>query len=152
MCRRREKPTEVMRTEFTEESKKDILDIAIKVSKLSFCKKKQVGAVLMLEGEILTVGFNSMPNKKECCEDKHGNSLNEVIHSESDAIFSAINKGYSNLSDAALFTTLSPCIECAKIIWQSGLKSLYYTEKCHYFEEGINFLEKNGVTVEQVEL
>lgn len=104
------------------------MDIAERTALLSCCKRKQVGAILVSSDNltILSYGYNGtingLPND---CEDANNLTLPTVVHAEINAITKAAKLGYST-KDTTLFVTLSPCINCALAIIQSGIKQIYY--------------------------
>lgn len=124
-------------------------NIAIEISKLSYCQKKKVGCVIVKGDNILSFGYNGTP--KGCdnnCEDLDGKTKWNVIHAESNAILKAAKEGKS-LEDATMFITYSPCKECSKQILQSGIKNLYYLEE-YKDTEGLEFLSENGVNINKL--
>jgi len=102
------------------------LKIALNIAELSRCNRAKVGAILVKDKNIISYGYNGTPSGF-CneCEDKNNNTKSEVIHAETNAILKAGN--LSNGSD--LYITLSPCIECCKLIKQAGISHVYFIEK-----------------------
>lgn len=100
-------------------------DIAKAVAKLSRCNRAKVGAILVKDRNIVAYGYNGTPSGF-CneCEDQNGNTLSEVIHAETNAIL----KAGSEASGCDLFLTLSPCMECCKLIKQAGINHVYFLE------------------------
>jgi dCMP deaminase len=99
------------------------LNIAKEVAKLSRCGRAKVGAVIVKDKNIISYGYNGTPcGFCNNCEDKDGNTKNEVIHAEANAIL----KAGINAVGADLYLTLSPCIDCCKLIKQSGIKKVYF--------------------------
>ena len=129
---------------------------------LSYAKHKKVGAVIVRNDRILSIGYNGTPaNWDNCCEETvlwhKGKQLlspmlvtkPEVLHAETNAIAKLAASTESG-KDATLFIyPYSPCMECAKLIYQSGISEIYFTEK-YQNEDGLNFLKKAGVKVYQV--
>jgi dCMP deaminase len=128
---------------------KAYLRIASEWSKLSYCKRKQVGAIIVKERMIISDGYNGTPSGFEnCCEDEHDKTKWYVLHAEANAILK-VARSTQSCNGATLYITLSPCKECSKLIHQSGIKRVVYHQ--HYKDtEGIDFLKKAGVEVAQV--
>ena len=125
------------------------LRIASEWSKLSYCKRKQVGAIIVRDRMIISDGYNGTPSGFEnCCEDKEGLTKWYVLHAEANAI-SKVARSTQTCENATLYITLSPCKECSKLIHQSGIKRVVYQNGYHD-NTGLAFLEKAGVTVTQI--
>jgi dCMP deaminase len=122
------------------------LRIAREWSKLSYCKRKQVGAIVVKDKMIISDGYNGTPSGFEnICEDDEGMTKWYVLHAEANAI-SKVAKSTQSCEGATLYITLSPCKDCSKLIHQSGIKRLVYLEK--YKDcSSLDFLEKAGVEV-----
>lgn len=107
-----------------EQFEKMYMDIAHIVSQLSRCNRKKVGAIIVKDGNIVSFGYNGTPTGfcNEC--EENDVTKDEVIHAEMNAILKAGTK----TQGATMYVTMSPCIECAKIIKQSGLKCVVYDE------------------------
>jgi len=129
---------------------KAYLKIAKEWSLLSYCKRKQVGAIIVRDRMIISDGYNGTPTGFEnCCEDENGLTSWYVLHAEANAILK-VARSTQSCEGATLYITLSPCKECSKLIHQSGIKRVVY-QLGYRDREGIDFLEKAGVTVEQIE-
>lgn len=125
------------------------LRIATEWSKLSYCKRKQVGAIIVRDRMIISDGYNGTPSGFEnCCEDEEGLTKWYVLHAEANAI-SKVARSTQTCENATLYITLSPCKECSKLIHQSGIKRVVYQNGYHD-NTGLAFLEKAGVTVTQI--
>lgn len=125
------------------------LRIASEWSKLSYCKRKQVGAIIVRDRMIISDGYNGTPSGFEnCCEDEEGLTKWYVLHAEANAI-SKVARSTQTCENATLYITLSPCKECSKLIHQSGIKRVVYQNGYHD-NTGLAFLEKAGVTVTQI--
>lgn len=125
--------------------------IALEWSKLSQAKRKQVGCLIVKNNSIIADGFNGTPSGMDNeCEGPDGKTLWYVLHAEANAL-SKIMKSTQSSDSATLYTTLSPCKECSKLILQSGIKRVVYLDdyKC---DAGIDFLRGNGVEIEKIEL
>jgi dCMP deaminase len=129
---------------------KAYLRIATEWSKLSYCKRKQVGAIIVRDRMIISDGYNGTPSGFEnCCEDEEGLTQWYVLHAEANAI-SKVARSTQTCEQATLYITLSPCKECSKLIHQSGIKRVVY-KNGYRDTSGIDFLIKAGVVVEQIE-
>ena len=129
---------------------KAYLRIAAEWSKLSYCQRKQVGAIIVRDRMIISDGYNGTPSGFEnCCEDDEGLTNWYVLHAEANAI-SKVARSTQSCENATLYITLSPCRECSKLIHQSGIKRVVY-QKGYRDTSGIDFLIKAGVEVVQME-
>lgn len=118
--------------------------MAFEWSKLSYCERKQVGALIVKDRMIISDGFNGTPTGFENpCEDKEGNTKWYVLHAEANAILKVAASTQSS-KDSTLYITMSPCKECSKLIHQSGIKRVVYAN-AYKDETGLEFLEKAGV-------
>ena len=127
------------------------LKMAIEWSKLSHCKRKQVGAIIVKNKMIISDGYNGTPSGFDnSCEDKNGNTHWYVLHAEANAILKTASSNH-NCSGATLYLTMSPCKECSKLIHQAGIKRLVYINKYKDIA-GINFLKEAGIKIEQIEI
>ncbi len=129
---------------------KAYLRIAREWGKLSHCKRKQVGAVIVKDRMIISDGYNGTPTGFENpCEDNDGITKWYVLHAEANAILKVASSTQS-CKDATLYITLSPCKECSKLIYQAGIKRVVY--QTHYKDDsGLKFLEKAGVEISHIE-
>ena len=150
------------------------MDVAERTAKLSSAIRRQVGAVIVKENRILSYGYNGMPtgwtNECEYKEYMPGDNRDgqlypleeydkdvesnrrfrlvtkdEVLHAESNAI-AKVSGSTESSEDATLFVTTAPCIHCAKMIFQSGIKSVFYRDT-YRDDAGVEFLQKGGVSV-----
>ena len=129
---------------------KAYLRLAKEWSKLSYCKRKQVGAIIVRDRMIISDGYNGTPSGFEnCCEDENNLTHWYVLHAEANAILKVANSTQS-CKDATLYITLSPCKECSKLIHQSGIKRVVYQEG-YKDDSGLQFLLKAGVEVMHIE-
>lgn len=123
---------------------KAYLKMALEWGKLSHCKRKQVGALIVKDRMIISDGFNGTPTGFEnCCEDNDGNTKWEVLHAEANAILKVASSTQS-AKNATLYITLSPCTQCSKLIHQAGIKRVVYAN-AYKDDAGLKFLEKAGV-------
>lgn len=130
------------------------MDWASRTAELSHAKRLQVGAVIVKDDTVISYGYNGMPaGWDNNCEDVIQYSDDtvalktkpEVLHAESNAIAKLARSSNSGIN-ADIFVTHSPCIECAKLIFQSGIKNVYYRDT-YRDDSGVKFLEKSGVNV-----
>ncbi len=113
----------------------------------SYCRRRQVGALVVKDKMIISDGYNGTPSGFEnVCEDETGTTLPYVLHAEANAI-TKLARSSNNSDGATLYVTASPCIECAKLIIQSGIRRVVYAEK-YRLTDGIDLLKKAGVKVE----
>lgn len=129
------------------------MDWAARAAQLSHAQRLQVGAVVVKDDTVISYGYNGMPAGwsnvcEDVAEDGGLKTKAEVLHAESNAIAKLARSANSG-QNADLFVTHSPCMECAKLIYQSGIRRIYY--KNNYRDDaGIEFLKKSGVEVHNV--
>jgi len=120
------------------------------VAENSYCKRRQVGAIIARKDRIIATGYNGtisgLDNK---CEDSQGNTKSEVVHAEANAILFAARYGVS-LEDTTLYVSTAPCVECAKMIRQSGISEVYYIEE-YRNTTGLDLLTVSGVVARRLE-
>jgi len=131
------------------------MDVAERFAQLSSAKRLQVGAIVVKDDRIISIGYNGMPSGwNNCCEewdgeDEWGNTIwkskKEVLHAETNAIAKLARSPESG-EGAAIFITHAPCIDCAKLIYQSGIATVYYKNE-YRSTQGIDFLTKSGVVI-----
>ena len=125
---------------------KAYLKMALEWGKLSHCKRKQVGALIVKNRMIISDGFNGTPTGFEnCCEDENGATKWEVLHAEANAILKVASSTQS-AKNATLYVTLSPCTQCSKLIHQAGIKRVVYAN-AYKDDAGIKFLKKAGIEI-----
>ena len=125
------------------------LKMAQEWAKLSYCKRRKVGALIVKDRMIISDGYNGTPSGFEnCCEDENGNTEWYVLHAEANAILKLASSTQS-AKDATLYITLSPCKECSKLILQSGIKKIVYIDD-YSDTEGINFLKNHGIDIMKI--
>ena len=117
----------------------------------SYCRRRQVGAIIVKDKMIISDGFNGTPSGFEnVCEDENDTTKPYVLHAEANAITKVARS--SNSSDGAtLYVTTSPCIECSKLIIQAGIKRVVFNE-LYRMHDGINLLKRAGVECVQIDL
>ncbi|RPG57268.1 MAG: dCMP deaminase family protein [Flavobacteriales bacterium] len=119
--------------------------------KLSYCKRRQVGAIIVKNRMIISDGYNGTPTGFEnVCEDEDNYTKWYVLHAEANAILKVASSTQSS-DGATLYVTLSPCRECSKLIHQSGISRVVYSE-AYKDLSGVEFLKKAGVIVDQIPL
>ena len=113
----------------------------------SYCERRKVGALVVKDKMIISDGYNGTPAGFEnVCEDANNVTKPYVLQAEANAITTTARSN-NNSEGATLYVTASPCIECAKLIIQAGIKRVVYGEK-YRLTDGIDLLERAGVTVE----
>jgi dCMP deaminase len=117
----------------------------------SYCERRKVGALIVKNRMIISDGYNGTPAGFEnICEDDSGNTKPYVLHAEANAITKVAKSGNSS-EGATLYVTDSPCIECAKLIIQSGIKRVVYDRK-YRITDGLDLLKRAGVEVEELNI
>ncbi len=125
------------------------LRMAQEWSKLSYCKRRQVGALIVKDKMIISDGYNGTPTGFEnICEDDGGYTKWYVLHAEANAILKVASSTQACLG-ATLYITMSPCKECSKLIHQAGIKRMVYLNE-YKDNSGIAFLEKAGVSIQHL--
>lgn len=115
-------------------------------SENSYCQRRRVGALLVKDQMIISDGYNGTPSGFENkCEDEHNVSFPYVLHAEANAI-TKVARSHNSADGATLYVTTSPCLECSKLIIQSGIKRVVYGE-AYRIMDGVELLKKAGVEV-----
>ena len=126
------------------------LQMAAVWAKNSYCKRRQVGALLVKDKMIISDGYNGTPSGFEnVCEDENGVTKPYVLHAEANAISKVARSGNSS-AGATLYITASPCIECAKLIIQAGITRVVYKDEYRLLD-GVELLRRAGIEVEKVD-
>jgi dCMP deaminase len=139
--------------------KQAYMDVAERFAQLSHAQRAKVGAIIVKDDRIISIGYNGMPSGWDnvCEHDIHHHELGtttsvtkaEVLHAETNAIAKLAQSSESG-KDAILFCTHLPCMECAKLIYQSGIKEVYYREEYKAAKgSGKEFLIESGITIAQ---
>lgn len=116
----------------------------------SYCKRRQVGALIVKDRMIISDGYNGTPSGFEnVCEDENGVTKPYVLHAEANAI-SKVAKSGNSAENATLYVTASPCLECAKLTIQAGIRRVVYKDE-YRLTDGIDLLARAGITVEKVD-
>jgi dCMP deaminase len=128
---------------------KAYLKMAQEWAKLSYCKRKQVGALIVKDRMIISDGYNGTPSGFEnCCENAEGKTHWYVLHAEANAILK-LAASTQSAKGATLYLTLSPCKECSKLILQAGITRLVYINE-YSDDDGISFLRNHNIEIEQI--
>ena len=136
------------------ENKQEILDRRyLRMAKIwsenSYCERRKVGALIVKDKMIISDGYNGTPSGFEnVCEDEEGHTKPYVLHAEANAI-TKVAKSNNSSNGATLYVTAAPCMECAKLIIQSGIRRVVYLES-YRLSEGIELLERAGIEVVQI--
>ena len=128
-------------------------------AELSHARRLHVGAIIVKDDRIISIGYNGMPAgwdnncEYEVLPEHHGEEITlktrpEVLHAESNAIAKLAKSSESGL-DASLFVTHAPCMDCAKLIYQSGISNVYYRDSYRDMA-GVDFLKQSGIKIEQI--
>ena len=126
------------------------IEMASVWAKNSYCKRRQVGALLVKDRMIISDGYNGTPSGFENnCEDENGVTKPYVLHAEANAITKVAKSGNSS-ENATLYVTASPCIECSKLIIQAGIKRVVYRDE-YRLTDGIDLLRAADIEVEKVD-
>ena len=129
---------------------KRYLEMAAIWARNSYCRRRQVGALLVKNSMIISDGYNGTPSGFEnVCEDENGVTKPYVLHAEANAISKVAKSGNSS-EDATLYVTASPCVECAKLIIQSGISRVVYRDE-YRLTDGVDLLRRAGIEVEQID-
>jgi len=129
---------------------KAYLRMAQEWGKLSYCKRKQVGAIIVKDKMIISDGYNGTPSGFEnYCEDDEGYTKWYVLHAEANAILK-VAASTQSCKNATLYITLSPCKECSKLIHQAGIVRVVYNQD-YKDNSGLKFLEKAGIELKLIE-
>ena len=124
------------------------MEVAYQFAKCSYAERRQVGAVIVKDGAIISFGYNGTPNGFDNCCEVDDTTKREVLHAESNAI-SKVAQSTISSTGATLYVTTSPCFDCAKLIIQSGIEKVYWTEAYRDLS-GIELLKKANIEVERI--
>ena len=126
------------------------LEMAEIWAKNSYCKRRQVGALIVKNRMIISDGYNGTPSGFEnICEDENGVTKPYVLHAEANAITKVAKSGNSS-EGSTLYVTASPCLECAKLIIQSGIKRVVYKDE-YRLTDGVDLLRQARIQVEKID-
>lgn len=116
----------------------------------SYCTRRQVGAIIVSDSMIISDGFNGTPSGFEnVCEDNNGLTKPYVLHAEANAI-TKVARSNNSSQGATLYVTASPCLECAKLIIQSGIRRVVFNE-LYRITDGIDLLKRAGIEIQHIE-
>ena len=116
----------------------------------SYCKRRQVGALIVKDKMIIPDGYNGTPSGFEnVCEDENGVTKPYVLHAEANAITKVAKSGNSS-NGSTLYVTASPCLECSKLIIQAGIKRVVYKDE-YRLTDGVDLLRRAGIEVEKID-
>ena len=137
------------------ESKQEKLDLRyLRMARIwsenSYCKRRQVGAIVVKDKMIISDGYNGTPSGFENVCEENDVTKPYVLHAEANAI-TKLARSSNNSEGSTLYVTAAPCIECAKLIIQAGIKRVVYAEK-YRLTDGIDLLERAGIKVEYMTL
>ena len=128
---------------------KSYIEMAHVWAKNSYCRRRQVGALIVKDRMIISDGYNGTPSGFEnVCEDETGSTKQYVLHAEANAI-TKVAKSNNSSEGATLYVTDSPCIECSKLIIQAGISRVVYDRE-YRITDGLDLLRRAGVQVEQL--
>lgn len=128
-----------------EKFRKAFMNTALEFASLSSCKRLQVGSIVVKDDRIISIGYNGTPAGDDNCCEEDGKTKPSVLHAEANAI-SKLARSSESAEDSIIFITHAPCIECAKLIYQSGIKEVYFHK--HYKDDsGVSFLSKHKIPV-----
>ena len=117
----------------------------------SYCQRRQVGALVVKDGMVISDGYNGTPSGFEnICEDENNVTKPYVLHAEANAI-TKLARSNNNSDGSTIYITASPCIECAKLIIQAGIKRVVYGEQ-YRLTDGIDLLKRAGIDVEYLDI
>ena len=127
------------------------LEMAAVWGKNSYCKRRQVGAIIVKDRMIISDGYNGTPSGFEnVCEDENGLTKPYVLHAEANAI-TKVAKSNNSSEGATLYITTSPCLECAKLIIQAGIIRVVYSNQ-YRITDGIKLLRRAGIEVTYINI
>jgi dCMP deaminase len=127
------------------------LEMAAVWAKNSYCNRRQVGAILVKDNMIISDGFNGTPSGFEnICEDENGITKPYVLHAEANAI-TKVARSNNSSDGSTLYITSSPCVECAKLIIQAGIKRVVFSDN-YRISDGIELLKRANIEIAQINL
>lgn len=125
------------------------LEAAYLYSRLSKCKRQQVGCVAVRDNRVVSVGYNgTIPGQPNCCEDENNNTKDTVLHAEENLVAFSSKNGIP-LNDCTLYITMAPCIRCARLLVAAGIKEVFYMS-VYRETSGVEFLNKIGIKTTQM--
>jgi dCMP deaminase len=140
-----------MTAEKQQQFDRSYLEMAAVWGKNSYCKRRQVGAIIVKDRMIISDGYNGTPSGFEnVCEDEQGFTKPYVLHAEANAI-TKVAKSNNSSEGATLYITTSPCLECAKLIIQAGITRVVYSNQ-YRITDGIDLLRRAGIEVTYIDI
>ena len=141
-----------MENELSKQTKLDLryLRMARIWAENSYCKRRQVGALVVKDKMIISDGYNGTPSGFENICEENDITKPYVLHAEANAI-TKLARSSNNSDGSTLYVTASPCIECAKLLIQAGIKRVVYAEK-YRLNDGIQLMERAGIKVEFLDI
>lgn len=125
------------------------METAFNAADLSYCERMKVGCVIVKDGKIISYGYNgTFPGEDNCCEDSDNNTKDDVIHAEENALMK-LARTNDSAEGASIFITHQPCINCSRLIANSGITDVYYAEE-YRCNKGINLLNSRNINVVKV--
>ena len=116
---------------------------------LSSAQRLKVGAIVVKDNRVISIGYNGMPSGwSNICEDENDKTKPEVLHAETNAIAKLARSNESG-QEAVMFITHAPCLDCAKLIFQSGISKVFFKEP-YRNTDGVDFLNKSNIEVKQI--
>ena len=135
-----------------EKHKKAHMSAAFVYSELSYCRRKQVGCVIVKDNNPIAIGYNGTPSGEEnCCEGEDGLTRPNVIHAEDNAL-RKLTKSHESSVGADVFITAAPCIRCAEKLKDAQVAKVYYAEIYRGIVEGLDYLHKHKIETELLEI
>jgi dCMP deaminase len=123
------------------------MDVAVMTASLSYAKRAKVGAIAVRDRNILAFGYNgTLPGTGNVCEDENGNTKPEVIHAEENLLMKIVKSSVS-IEGACVYVTMSPCINCSRLMANAGIKKVIYRDTYRDLS-GVYLLRKYGIDVE----
>ena len=126
------------------------MDVAVRIAQMSYAKRKKVGSILVKDNNIISMGWNGTPSgEPNSCEGEDGETLPTVLHAELNMLCKIAASASASSAGGTVYITLSPCLDCAKLLLQSGIKRVVYN-RAFSDPTGVNLLIKHGVEVEYI--
>lgn len=140
-----------MSEEIKDKLKVAYMKVAETFAECSSATRLKVGAVLIKDTNIISFSYNGTPSgyPTNDCEDANGNTKEVVIHAETNLLIKLCSQGGVGAKDSIMFITHSPCFNCSKLIYQSGIKKVYYKHK-YRCTDGLDFLQEMNIPTEQL--
>lgn len=132
-----------------EKFKNYYMSIAELTAELSYAKRLKVGAIIVKDNRIISIGYNGTPaGFDNCCEDSNGNTKSSVFHAEENCILK-ITQSHESSKNAIMFITHQPCINCSRLIYNAGISKVFYKHP-YRLNDGLEFLNTVGIDIEKL--